>query len=232
MPVSRYHQDMQVEQSPKSRKTAVENRKYLTPGDLGQYHHRSCQLALWKFFHEGHQPRKGQQAPSSITRGFFKKGIKWEASLVQRLEEQNLILRFSSKTPLVSQIIVDPRFHFYIINSAFEGKGLFKHEYEVRGLSPVEFGQWKPDFIEIWKRIEDGKLTVEWHVIDAKSSKEMQVKYTMSQIADLRFHIKHKYISIGVRYRRFFRRMFSSLTLLPRFGFLMKRPRRHFRLLQ
>jgi len=170
---------MELEHLPEPEKTVVQDRRYLTPGDLGRYHHHSCQLALWKFFHEGHQPGKGRQVPSSITRGLFTKGIKWEDSLVQRLDDQNLILRFSNKTNLVSQILDDPRFHFYIVNSTFEGKGLFKDEYAARGLAPVEFGQWKPDFIEIWKRIEDGKLTVEWHVIDAKSSKEMHVKCTL-----------------------------------------------------
>jgi hypothetical protein len=151
------------------------DRKYFTATDLGSYFHFSCQLALWKGFHEGRQPGLKRGFPGPRTLATFSKGFAWEERLVRRLDEKGLILRFSGATSLETQITSDPRNHFYIINASFKEEGLFKEEYISRRQAPVEFGTIKPDFIEIWKRIEKDKLVIEWHVIDAKSSKAVRV---------------------------------------------------------
>jgi hypothetical protein len=153
------------------------DRKYFTATDLGSYFHFSCQLALWRGFHEGRQPGLKRGTPGPRTLATFSKGFAWEETLVRRLEETGLILRVSGTTSLETQITGDPRNHFYIINASFKEEGLFKEEYIARKLPPVEFGTIKPDFIEIWKRVENDKLVIEWHVIDAKSSKAVKVHF-------------------------------------------------------
>src|SRR5271169_6876680 len=148
--------------------------QYLTASNLKSFYHFGCQLELWKSFHEGHLPKK-RDPPSSISMAHIKRGYRWESLLVKQLNEQNLILRFSNGTPLLSQIEKDPRDHFYIINASFKDKDLFKREFLARGVTPVAFGSLKPDFIEIWKRVKNEKRIIEYHIIDAKASKSVQV---------------------------------------------------------
>ena len=90
-----------------------------------------------------------------------------------RKPSRNLILRFSFRASLRSQIENDPRNHFYIINSSFKDRNLFQNEFIARGVTPVAFGTLKPDFIEIWKRTVNGKLTIEY--------KEMKLKLEAGQ---------------------------------------------------
>jgi hypothetical protein len=151
------------------------DRKYFTATDLSGYFHFSCQLALWKGYHEGRQQTQKRGSLASRTLATFSKGFAWEERLVKRLEDNGLILRFSTTVSFEDQVRNDPRSHFFIIGASFKKEDLFKDEYVVRGQAPVAFGAIKPDFIEIWKRVEDGKLVVEWHIIDAKSSKAVKV---------------------------------------------------------
>lgn len=94
---------------------------------------------------------------------------------MKRLEDRGLTLRFSSTLSFEDQVRGDPRNHFFVIGASFKKVELFKDEYVARGQEPVAFGTIKPDFIEIWKRVDGGKLVVEWHIIDAKSSKAVKV---------------------------------------------------------
>jgi hypothetical protein len=149
--------------------------KYLTATDLGSYYHLSCQLALWMSFHEGHVARKRSIQPSSRVKAIFERGNEWENSLVRRLDRENLILRVSNSSPVHLQIENDPRNHFYVIGSSFHKDGLFAKEFTARGNESVAFGTFKPDYIEIWKRLEKETKVIEWHVIDAKSSKSLKV---------------------------------------------------------
>lgn len=154
----------------------MDQTKYVTATDIGSFYHLSCQLALWKTFHNGHQPGRGGRRISEITRATFTRGDEWERIVVRRLEEQNLILRHSASVPFDSEVENDPRNHFYVIGGSFRRENLFKNEYISRGFQQVTFGTIKPDLIEVFKRVEDGKLIVEWRVIDVKSSKAMKVR--------------------------------------------------------
>lgn len=148
--------------------------QYLTATDLKSFFHFGCQLEIWKSFHEGHLRQK-RHRPSPITMAHFNRGRKWEALLVKRLDEQNLILRYSKNTPFQIQIEKDPRDHFYVINSSFKDDGLLQKEFLAQGMIPYKFGLLKPDFIEIRKLIKNGKSVFEYHIIDAKASKIVQV---------------------------------------------------------
>lgn len=148
--------------------------EYLTASNLNSFYHFGCQLELWKSFHEGHLPQK-RDPPSSISMAHIKRGHLWENLLVKRLSKQNLILQFSGSVPFLSQIERDHRDHFYIINSSFKDGNLFAKEFEARRVTPVAFGRFKPDFIEVWKRVKNEKKVIEYHIIDAKASKSIQV---------------------------------------------------------
>lgn len=150
--------------------------KYLTATDLGTYYHLACQLSLWKTFHGGHLHKRKPSQLSSITKATFARGNEWEEILVRRLDAQGLILRFSPTASLQSQLEDDPRTHFYVIGTSFKVHGLFADEFLARRTSPVPFGTFKPDFIEIWKCMNEGKLQIEWQVIDVKSSKSVKVR--------------------------------------------------------
>ena len=148
--------------------------QYITASDLKSFYHFGCQLELWKSVHEGHLPQT-RGRPSPISMAHINRGYKWENLLVKQLDGRNMILRFSPSASLRSQIENDPRNHFYIINSSFKDRNLFENEFVARGVTPVAFGTLKPDFIEIWKRAVNGKLAIEYHIIDAKASKSVQV---------------------------------------------------------
>jgi hypothetical protein len=148
--------------------------QYITASDLKSFYHFGCQLELWKSVHEGHLPQT-RGRPSPISMAHINRGYKWENSLVRQLDEQNLILRYSANTTFRSQIERDPRRHFYIISCSFRKRNLFENEFTARGVTPVAFGTLKPDFIEIWKRVVNGTLNIEYHIIDAKASKSVQV---------------------------------------------------------
>jgi hypothetical protein len=148
--------------------------QYVTASLLKSYYHFSCQLEIWKSFHEGHLSRNGY-APSPLSKAHISRGQAWERIVVKRLKENNLILSFSRNKSLQSQIEGDPRAHFYVVNSAFKEKNLFKKEFIDRGSKPIAFGWIKPDFIEIWKRFDGGKPVIEYHVIDVKASLSVQV---------------------------------------------------------
>lgn len=151
------------------------DRKYFTATDLSAYYHFSCQLALWKGFHEGRQQTQKRGSPGSRTLATFSRGAAWEEKLVKTLEDKGLISRFSSTISFEDQVRSDSRNHFFVIDASFKKEELFKDEYVARGQAPVAFGTIKPDFIEIWKRVDEGKLIVEYHIIDAKSSKAVKV---------------------------------------------------------
>lgn len=155
-------------------------RQYFTATDLGSHFHFSCQLALWKTFHQKRGDKSHAQVPSSRTRATFSRGRTFENSIIKRLNELGLVLKFSNKQSLESQIANDPRDHLYVIGSSFKDDALFRDQYLTRGVAPVSFGTFKPDFIEVWKRIVDGKLIFEWHVIDAKSTKSVKVQFPSS----------------------------------------------------
>jgi len=155
-------------------------RQYFTATDLGSHFHLSCQLALWKTFHQKPGDKSRGQVHSLRTKATFSRGQKFEKSIIKRLDELGLVLKFSSKQSLESQIANDPRDHLYVIGSSFKDDALFRDEYHARGVPPVSFGRFKPDFIEIWKRPVNGKLIFEWHVIDAKSSKSVKVRFSSS----------------------------------------------------
>lgn len=144
---------------------------------LGQYHHFSCQLALWKSYYE----KPGAEKPSGIfkptTKAVLKRGRDWENKLVRQLKEQDLILVFDRQNSFRDQIEDDPRSHFYVIGAAFTSPDLFSYEYQKRGVTPVKFGTIKPDFIEIWKRRENNRQIIEWHIIDAKASTSLKVTF-------------------------------------------------------
>jgi hypothetical protein len=148
--------------------------QYLTASDLKSFYHFGCQLELWKSVHEGHISN-ARSRPSPISMAHINRGYKWENLLVKRLNEQDLILRLSPNTTFRSQIERDPRNHFYIINSSFKKRNLFQNEFIARRTTPVAFGALKPDFIEVWKRVVNGRLSIEYHIIDAKASKSVQV---------------------------------------------------------
>jgi hypothetical protein len=148
--------------------------EYLTASDLKSFYHFGCQLELWKSVHEGHISN-ARGRPSPISMAHINRGYKWENLLVKRLDEQNLILRLSSNTTFRSQVERDPRNHFYVINSSFKNRNLFQNEFIARRTTPIAFGTLKPDFIEVWKRVVNGRLSIEYHIIDAKASKSVQV---------------------------------------------------------
>ena len=150
-------------------------RQYFTASDLGSHFHFSCQLALWKTFHQK-PSEKGNQFYSSRNRATFSRGHTWEKLIVTRLDELGLILKRSNKESLQSQLENDPRDHVYIIGSSFKDDKLFADQYLARGVEPVSFGTFKPDFIEIWKRVEGDRVVFDWHVIDAKSCKSVKVQ--------------------------------------------------------
>lgn len=151
--------------------------EYLTPSDINTYFHFACQLQLWKSFHEGHRPG-ARIRPTAVQTAHMKRGDQWERHVVERLDAQNLLLRFSARIPLRQQIERDHRHHFYIIGASFKDPDLFRDEYVSRGQTPVKFGAFKPDFIEVWKRHTDGKEVFEYHIIDAKASyKGMHVTF-------------------------------------------------------
>jgi len=150
-------------------------RQYFTATDLGSHFHFSCQLALWNTFHQTRGDKSNGQTFSSRTKATFSRGRTWENNLVKRLDEQGLVLKRSSKESLRSQIEKDPRDHFYIIGASFKDENLFREQYRALGVSPILFGTFKPDFIEIWKRVEGDRIVFEWHVIDAKSTKSVKV---------------------------------------------------------
>jgi hypothetical protein len=143
--------------------------EYLTASDINGYFHFACQLQLWKSFHEGHKPRTWSHPPP-LKKAHMNRGNRWEQHVVERLEAQNLILRFSSRSSLHDQIERDERHHFYIIGSTFKSPDLFHQEYISRNQTPVKFGTFKPDFIEVWKREKDGNQVFEYRIIDAKAS--------------------------------------------------------------
>ena len=148
--------------------------QHITASDLKSFYYFSCWLELWKSVHEGHIPENRGDA-STLSMAHINRGHKWESLLVKQLDQKKLILRFSSGVPLRLQIEDDPRDHFYIINSAFKDRNLFQKEFTARGANSVAFGTLKPDFIEVWKRVENGKKVIEYHIIDAKASKSVQV---------------------------------------------------------
>ena len=151
-----------------------QDHEYLTASNLNSFFHFGCQLELWKSFHEGHVPRR-YESPSSISRAHISRGHQWEKSLIRCLDAENLILRMSKRTTFEAQVVADPRNHFYVINSEFKERNLFVNEYLSRRTTPVAFGTFKPDFIEVWKRVELGRLVIDYHVIDAKASYALHV---------------------------------------------------------
>lgn len=153
--------------------------QYITASDLKSFYHFGCQLELWNSFHEGHLPQR-RDPPSSISMAHINRGYQWESRLVKQLHEQNLILRFSNRATLLSQIENDPRDHFYIINASFKDRNLFEKEFIARGAIPVAFGSLKPDFIEIWKRVKNEKRVIEYHIIDAKAARNIQVYLSLT----------------------------------------------------
>ena len=151
-----------------------ENHQYITASNLASFYHFGCRLELWNSFHKGHVGHR-QESLSSISRAHISRGHQWEKHLVERLEAQDLILRISKRASFDAQVEADRRYHFYAINSEFKNRNIFANEYLSRGTGPVTFGTFKPDFIEIWKRIDNGKQVVEYHVIDAKASYALHV---------------------------------------------------------
>lgn len=201
-------------------------RQYFTATDLGSHFHYSCQLALWKTFHQKLGEKIPGQVHSARTRATFSRGYSFENSIIKRLDELGLVLKFSKKESLEAQVANDPRDHLYVIGSSFKEDALFRDEYLARGVTPVSFGMFKPDFIEIWKRVVDGKLIFEWHVIDAKSTKSIKVQFPSVYSPNSRSLIKYKCSSTGVLYKRFFPPIYSFPAQLHRSGSLM-RTRRH-----
>ena len=149
--------------------------KYLVATDLGAYYHLSCQLSLWTSFHKGKVSSRSPVKPSARVMAAFSRGNEWERHLVQRLDQENLILRVSNASTFQSQLEDDYRNHFYVIGASFKDINLFADEYRAHGHQRVAFGTLKPDFIEVWKRIENGRLVIDWHVIDAKATKAVKV---------------------------------------------------------
>jgi hypothetical protein len=159
--------------------TEWQDHEYLTASNLNSFFHFGCQLELWKSFHEGHLPRR-QESPSSISRPHILRGHQWEKHLVQRLDAQNLILRISKRMSFQAQVEGDLRNHFYVVNSEFKHRNIFRKDYLARKTAPVTFGTFKPDFIEVWKRLDEGRLVVEYHVIDAKASYALHVRASVT----------------------------------------------------
>lgn len=155
-----------------------QDHEYVTASNLNSFFHFGCQLELWKSFHEGHVPRR-HEPPSSISRAHISRGHQWEKHLVHRLDAEKLILRVSKRTPFQAQVIADPRNHFYVIDSEFKERYVFQREYFTRRTAPITFGTFKPDFIEVWKRVESGRLIIEYHVIDAKASYALHVRLSV-----------------------------------------------------
>lgn len=151
-------------------------RQYFTATDLGSYFHFSCQLALWNTFHQKQGQKPNGQVHSARTKATFSRGRTWENRIVKRLDDLGLILKRVNFQSLQTQVENDPRDHFFVIGASFKDDELFKQEYLARGVSPVSFGTFKPDFIEIWKRPDGDKVLFEYHVIDAKSSKSVKVQ--------------------------------------------------------
>ena len=152
--------------------------EYLTASNLNSFFHFGCQLELWKSFHEGHRPGL-QEPPPPISRAHISRGHQWEKRLVHRLNAQNLILKISKRTSFQAQVEGDPRDHFYVVNSEFKDRNIFRNEFLARKTAPVTFGSFKPDFIEVWKRLEEGRLVIEYHVIDAKASYALHVRFSL-----------------------------------------------------
>jgi hypothetical protein len=153
--------------------------------DVANFYSLNCKLALFKSYHDHDRLWQADpsQTSSSLRQAIISRGCEWEDTLVKRLTEENLILTFSEDTPFLSQIENDPRAHFFVIGAKFRDPDLFREEYHSRGTFVVAWGTFKPDFIEIWKKIEDGNLVVEWRVIDAKSSKFMKVNYPLKMFS-------------------------------------------------
>jgi hypothetical protein len=82
-------------------------------------------------------------------------------------------------------IELDDRDHFFITGVSFwPQKEKLDEEFARAGTSPVEFGLFKPDLLEI-TRDEEGFVT--WKVIDAKASKDIKVNCLETGPRDLIF---------------------------------------------
>jgi len=115
--------------------------------------------------------------PAELSKAQFERGNDWEATLFSWLDERNMLLTVISRPldgdDLRELIELDDRDHFFIAGLSFwPPKDKLNAEFARAGTSPVEFGLFKPDLLEICK--EEG--TVTWKVIDAKASKDVKVK--------------------------------------------------------
>ncbi|KAJ3281606.1 hypothetical protein HK104_011368 [Borealophlyctis nickersoniae] len=111
----------------------------------------------------------------------------WEELLRVRLEAEGLTLQAPDKVinvnDLVALIAVDPRPRFYITNSSFAPPA-FEAQFAARGFGgviPLNFGTFKPDFIEIRTLQFDTPSSpvrkVQWKIIDAKASGKVKISH-------------------------------------------------------
>jgi hypothetical protein len=152
-------------------------RHQLAAANLATHHHLDCDLFLHNVYH-GSPSLSSGNAPSELSKAQFERGSDWEAKLLSWLDAEGLLLTSPSR-PLTADdlheiIGADKRSHFYIAGLSFQPpRDALASEFSRVGTTPVEFGLFKPDLLEI-TRSDDGGY-VNWKVIDAKASKGVKV---------------------------------------------------------
>jgi hypothetical protein len=158
----------------------------LSATNLASHQHLGCDLFLYNVYHglENHNAYNSKDNPkiSELSKAQFERGNDWEAMLFHWLDMEGLLLTVASG-PLdgwdIREIIeLDERSHFFIAGLRFWPPNVaLKAAFKEAGSNPVEFGLAKPDLLEV-SREEDGSWA--WRVIDAKSSKAVHVRITLS----------------------------------------------------
>jgi hypothetical protein len=158
-----------------------EQMQSLSATNLATHHHLKCDLFLRNVYHSSPANyRRSTANTSELTEAQFKRGIDWEDRLLSWLDERGQLYRDTERKGALTAddfraIInkLDDRNHFYMAGLSFmPPQDAFEHKFVQAGTSPVAFGLFKPDLIEI-NRTQTG--TVIWRVIDAKSSKDVKV---------------------------------------------------------
>jgi hypothetical protein len=149
----------------------------LSATNLAAHYHHKCDLLLHNIYH-GSSSLSTADLPfdSELTKAQFERGNDWEAKLLSWLDAKYLLLTVPSH-PITADVLrehidADDRSHFYIAGLSFwPPRDALASEFSRAGTTPVEFGLFKPDLLEITRF--DGY--VGWKVIDAKASKGVKV---------------------------------------------------------
>ncbi|KAJ3045110.1 hypothetical protein HDV00_011835 [Rhizophlyctis rosea] len=162
---------------------SAKTKGYLTATDLGRYHVHFCQKFIWLAHDARKNGKRGGAETSQLTQARFDKGNKWETRLRDRLTADGLIAHapgtLSSINDLASLMLNESRSHYIIVDVVLSPPD-FQDQFLAHESNPINFGIFKPDFIEIHAEEspdDPAHRTIHWRVIDAKASRRVKISH-------------------------------------------------------